>query len=187
MSAEALAVSRKPIISNAVLGTVIFVITEAMFFTALISAYLVIRAGAGLRWLPPSDVRLPVGATAINTIALLISGALMLLSVRLFAKDYAKARWAFIGSMVLGMAFVIFQGKEWVGLISVGMTMVSGVFGACFFLLIGIHGLHAVSAIIAMGYLGIKGVLQIEQLQAMTIYWLFIVIIWPLLYRLVYF
>jgi len=64
------------------------------------------------------------------------------------------------------------------------------VFGASFFLLIGTHGLHAVTAIVAMGYLWLKmgkGTLQVEHLRAMTVYWLFIVGIWPVLYRLVYF
>jgi heme/copper-type cytochrome/quinol oxidase subunit 3 len=173
-----------------VLGTLIFVITEVMFFAALISGYLVIRAGAGLRWVPPADVRLPVEATAINTLALLISGILMVLATRLFVGARAKARWAFIGAMVLGAAFVVLQGQEWLKLISAGMTMLSGVFAACFFLLIGTHGLHAFSAIIAMAYLLIrmrKGDLRLEHMKAMTVYWLFIVLIWPVLYRLVYF
>jgi len=185
------AVPRKPAISNVVLGTVVFVIAEVMFFTALISAYLVIRAGAGLRWVPPPDVRLPVEATAINTIALLVSGVLMVLATILFARaNVGKARWAFLGAMGLGAAFVVLQGQEWLKLIGIGMTMVSGVFGASFFLLIGTHGLHAVTAIVAMGYLWLKmgkGTLQVEHLRAMTVYWLFIVGIWPVLYRLVYF
>jgi heme/copper-type cytochrome/quinol oxidase subunit 3 len=75
-------------------------------------------------------------------------------------------------------------------LISIGLTMMSGVFGATFFLLIGTHGLHALSAILAMIYIWFKmgkGSLQVEQLRALTVYWLFIVGIWPVLYRLVYF
>jgi heme/copper-type cytochrome/quinol oxidase subunit 3 len=189
-TAVASTVARKPAVSNVVLGTVIFVITEVMFFTALISAYLVIRAGAGLRWVPPPDVRLPVEATALNTIALLVSGVLMVLATSLFARANAKARLTFLGAMILGIIFVIFQGREWLQLISIGLTMMSGVFGATFFLLIGTHGLHALSAILAMIYIWFKmgkGSLQVEQLRALTVYWLFIVSIWPVLYRLVYF
>lgn len=189
-AAVALTGQRTPAISNVVLGTLTFVIVEMMFFTALISAYVVIKAGAGLRWVPPPDVRLPVEATAVNTIALLISGVLMVLAVLLFAKAQRKAHWAFFGAMALGTAFVVFQGQEWLKLMSLGMTMTSGVFGASFFLLIGAHALHAVSAIAAMAYLGFKikeGTLHIEHMRAMMIYWLFIVGIWPLIYRLVYF
>ncbi|CAK0773529.1 COX3 domain-containing protein [Gammaproteobacteria bacterium] len=181
---------RKPLVSNVVLGTLLFVIVEVMFFAALISAYLVIRSGAGLRWIPPGDIRLPVESTAINTFALLVSGVLMILSTKWFFKGIAKIRWIFLWSMILGTGFVVFQGQEWIKLIIQGMTMVSGVFGACFFLLIGMHGLHAVTAIIAMIYLWTKmkeGELKIEHMQAMTVYWMFIVCIWPLLYGLVYF
>jgi heme/copper-type cytochrome/quinol oxidase subunit 3 len=182
--------ARKPAVSNVVLGTILFVVVEVMFFSALISAYIVIRAGAGLRWLPPPNVRLPVEATAVNTVALLISGILMVLATMWFSRAYAKSRWTFLGTIVLGSAFVIFQGQEWVKLINLGMTMLSGVFGACFFLLIGMHALHAVSAIIAMVYLWFrmgKGSVRADHMQAMAVYWLFIVGIWPVLYRLVYF
>jgi heme/copper-type cytochrome/quinol oxidase subunit 3 len=182
--------AKRQIISNAVLGTILFVFVEVMFFSALISAYIVIRAGAGLRWLPPPDVRLPVEATAVNTVALLISGVLMVLATRWFPGAYAKSRRTFLGAMILGSAFVIFQGQEWIKLISLGMTMLSGVFGACFFLLIGMHALHAVTAIIAMVYLWFKmekGAVRTDHMQAILVYWLFIVGIWPVLYGLVYF
>ena len=182
--------TRKPIVSNAVLGTILFVMVEVMFFTALISAYMVIRAGAGLRWIPPGNVRLPVEATAMNTVALLISGVLMVLATFWFSKANAKSRWAFLGAMVLGTMFVVFQGQEWLKLMGLGMTMLSGVFGASFFLLIGMHGLHAITAIVAMVYLWLKmnkGLLRVDHMQAITIYWLFIVGIWPVLYGLIYF
>jgi len=185
-----LAETRNPPIANAVLGTIFFVLVEAMFFAALISSYLVIRAGAGLNWIPPANVRLPVEATAVNTVALLISGVLMILSAKLFADKNPKARWFFLGSLVLGISFVLLQGREWIGLIDVGMTILSGVFAACFFLLIGLHGLHAITAIIAMVYLWLtmqNDLIKVERIQAITIYWLFIVGIWPVLYGLVYF
>lgn len=184
------AIRRKPPIANAVLGTFFFVLVEAMFFAAFISSYLVIRAGAGLNWVPPSNVRLPVEATAINTAALLISGFLMIFSMKCFANKNPKAKWLFLGALVLGISFVVFQGREWIGLINLGMTILSGVFAACFFLLIGMHGLHAVTAIVAMIYLWFTmqdDLIKIERFQAVTIYWLFIVGIWPVLYALVYF
>lgn len=182
--------SKKPVMANVLLGTILFVIVEVMFFVALISAYLVIRSGSGLRWIPPGEVRLPVTATALNTTILLISGILMILATTQFYKGIAKSRKFFIWSMILGIFFVMFQGQEWIKLIAQGMTMLSGVFGATFFLLIGTHALHAVTAIMAMVYLLIKmknKVIKVEHLQAMMVYWLFIVCIWPILYGLVYF
>jgi heme/copper-type cytochrome/quinol oxidase subunit 3 len=168
----------------------ITVIVEVMFFSALISAYLVIRAGAGLRWVPPPNVRLPVEATMLNTIFLLISGILMVLAVLWYKKSLEKSRWAFVGAMILGALFVILQGREWLNLLSLGMTIGSGIFASTFFLLIGSHGLHAITAIIAMLILLIwtkYGYYRYDHIQGMMIYWLFIVGIWPILYRLVYF
>ena len=68
-------VTRTPI-SSGVLGMLIFMVTEAMFFAGLISAYMVIRAGIE-EWPPWGQPRLPVVATAFNTVMLLASGFVM--------------------------------------------------------------------------------------------------------------
>jgi len=73
-------------VSSGVVGMLIFIVTEVMFFGALISAYLVIRAGLD-EWPPWGQPRLPVETTAINTLALLVSGLLMLYSRKLMQKD----------------------------------------------------------------------------------------------------
>ena len=91
---------------------------------------------------------------------------------------------------MLGIGFVVLQGFEWMRLIAYGMSMTSGIFGACFFLLIGTHGLHAAAAAIAMGYLYLRlrrHQLRPEHVQAMQVFWYFVVGIWPVLYGLVYF
>lgn len=186
----AIPLKRTPPVPNAVLGMLITDVVEVMFFSALISAYLVIRAGAGLRWVPPPNVRLPVESTMLNTIFLLISGVLMLLAVFWHKKSPSLSRWAFLGAMVLGTTFVVLQGREWLNLLSLGMTIGSGVFAATFFLLIGSHAIHAITAIIAMLILWMwaqRGYYRADHVQAMMVYWMFIVGIWPVLYRLVYF
>src|SRR5580700_9877787 len=80
-------------VPNAVLGTVIFVAAEVMFFAALISAHTIARASAvGGIWPPAGQPRLPVGRTAINTAALLASGALLWLASRLLPRAPKLAR-----------------------------------------------------------------------------------------------
>lgn len=183
---------RRPILANAVLATVIVVITEAIFFSALISAYVISKAGTNNTWMPPEDVRLPVATTALNTLILLMSGLLAFLAGRQFANPEFKGRAqrTFFASLIMGIFFVSFQGYEWVKLIQVGMTMTSGLFGASFYLLVGTHGLHALAAIFAMIYVYARmrsGKLTQPGFQAMRIFWYFIVGMWPLLYGLVYF
>lgn len=182
---------RQAPLADGVFGMLIFVATEVMFFMALISAFVIIKAGAGV-WEPPEGVRLPVLGTALNSTVLLASGVLLQYAVGLFAHEGNTTRtqtWLG-GAALLGEFFVLFQGYEWLGLIRYGMTMTSGIFGACFFLLIGTHGLHAAAAVVAMiwSYVKLrKNELRLDHLRALQIFWYFVVGIWPILYMLVYF
>ena len=76
----------KPPVSSGVIGMLIFMVTEAMFFAGLISAYMVIRAGLE-EWPPWGQPRLPVETTAFNTLVLLASGFLMAYSRNLLQKN----------------------------------------------------------------------------------------------------
>jgi heme/copper-type cytochrome/quinol oxidase subunit 3 len=180
-----------PAIPSVVLGMLIFVLTEVMFFCALISAYMVIRSHVFGTWAPPGELRLPVAATAFNSLVLLTSGFMMVQSVRRIGQlnGKASARQALLYALLLGAFFVVFQGYEWVHLISYGMSMTSGIFGATFFMLIGSHALHALVAVVAMAIVLRKlsqGKVGADGLKAMAIFWLFVVGVWPVLYCLVY-
>jgi cytochrome c oxidase subunit III len=182
---------RAPLLANSVFGMLIFVATEVMFFTGLVSAFVIIKAGID-PWTPPVGVRLPVVATASNTALLLLSGVFLYQAGRRFAAEgnTQRVRTLLGGAALLGASFVLFQGYEWIRLITYGMTMTSGIFGACFFLLIGTHGFHAASAAMAMAYLYsrlTRNALRPDHLRAMQVFWYFVVGIWPVLYGLVYF
>jgi cytochrome c oxidase subunit III len=182
---------RKPLLASCVLGTIVFVVTEIMFFTALVSSYLVIKAGMG-SWAPPDTVTLPVAATALNTLILLTSGVLFFVAGRRYKGpgDTQITSSLYLTATLMGAFFVSLQGYEWVKLVSYGMTMQNSIFGSCFFLLIGSHGLHVLSAVIAVGFFYrklLKGELTVDQFKALRIYWYFVVSIWPVLYGLVYF
>ena len=56
---------KKSPISNGMIGITIFIVTEVMFFAALISAYIVIRSGQD-EWPPWGQPRLPVETTALK-------------------------------------------------------------------------------------------------------------------------
>jgi len=65
-------VSRKKAIPNGVLGMLIFVGTEIMFFLGFISAFSIVKSGSVV-WPPPDQPRLPVELTTINTAFLMLS------------------------------------------------------------------------------------------------------------------
>lgn len=185
-------IRRQPAVPSVILGTIVFVLTETMYFSALCSSFIVIRSHVFGDWTPPADIRLPVAATAFNTLVLVTSGILMYLATRAYARpnghDLTKRLYG--AAILLGVFFLVFQGYEWVKLIGWGMTMQSGIFGSTFFMLVGSHGLHVFGAVIAMSFLYrrlLQGKLKLDEMRAMRIFWLFVVGVWPVLYRLVYF
>jgi heme/copper-type cytochrome/quinol oxidase subunit 3 len=179
---------REPVIPNGVLGMLIFVMTEIMLFAGLISAFTIVKAGATV-WPPPGQPRLPVEQTAINTLALLLSGAMLFVACRRYQRNRADARAPLLAAMLLGVFFVGFQGAEWVALISEGLTLTSSTLGSFFYLIVGLHGLHAVAALIVLASAWVRiqrGWLAQRHLAAAEVFWYFVVGIWPPLYLVVY-
>ena len=191
MNISSVGVRRKPIMPNNLFGTLVFVVTEIMFFMALVSAYLIIRAnnpGFAL----PAGITLPVAVTGINTGVLFASGVLLFLCGKAMqqGKPIEEVERLLLGTLIGAIAFVFIQGFEWVQLIRFGMTIYSSIFGACFFLLIGTHGLHALGAIFAMLYVWRilrSGELRSDHIYSLQAFWFFVIAVWPLLYWLVYF
>jgi len=183
--------SLKPnrIASNAVLAMMIFVVMEAMFFAALISAFVIGESGAPGGWPPPGQPRLPVTSTLINTFALLASGGLLFHAHRRFKLDIKRARLPMLAALLLGSWFVIGQGIEWAALINEGLTLTTSTHGAFFYLIVGVHALHAIAAIIALAYVFatvMRGTVKPDRFYAAQIFWYFVVGVWPALYMVVY-
>jgi heme/copper-type cytochrome/quinol oxidase subunit 3 len=183
-------VRKKPAIPNGVLGMVIFILTEIMFFAGLISAFMIVKAGApGGIWPPLDQPRLPAEETALNTAALLVSGALLWFASKRFNTSPAKAKTPMLFAILLGVFFVGFQGVEWSEMLSQGLTMTSSTHGSFFYLIVGCHGLHAVIAIcflVGQYLMLLKGTLSRNALSTAAVFWYFVVLLWPFLYLKVY-
>ena len=177
-------------VPNAVLGAIVIVGAEVMFFAALISAHTIARASAmGGMWPPPGQPRLPAGRTAINTAALLASGAMLWLANRYLARAPKTAQRCLEAAILLGAAFVSLQGVEWVRLIRQGLTLTSSSHGSFFYLIVGTHALHAVVAIAALGWVYLRlraGRLRTDVFTATQVFWYFVVALWPIIYLRVY-
>lgn len=180
---------RQPILPSGVLGMLIFVITEAMVFAGFISAFMIVKSAATI-WPPPDQPRLPVGETAFNTAALLLSGALLFWTGRVFLrKGPAAARMPMLASLLLGAFFVAFQGIEWAALIHQGLTLTTSAHGGFFYVIVGTHALHAVGALLGMAWVYAQLLRQRmtrAQLATIQVLWYFVVGIWPILYWRVY-
>ena len=182
---------RKQPVSNGVLGMVFLIITEVMFFAGLISAYLVNRAGAPI-WPPLDQPRLPIEVTAVNTLILILSGVFFILMSYNFSKGNKRVMLWLGLSIVFGLIFVGIQGYEWINLIGYGLTTTSSIYGAFFYSIIGMHGFHVLIGISFLLYLwrylrnGRDTENGLRKIYAVSIFWYFVILVWPILYYLVY-
>ncbi len=174
----------------AVLGVLVLIGSELMFFMGLLSAYTIARARVPMSiWPPPDQPRLPVETTAINTGVLLLSGVLVWLAVRAFEGNRGRAVKLAIAGASLGALFVALQGYEWMGLLAQGLTMQRSAHASFFYLIVGVHALHVIGGLIGHIYVvaGVaRGTMGYTQLRAAHIFWAFVVIIWPVIYVMVY-
>jgi cytochrome c oxidase subunit 3 len=178
--------------SNAWVAVFVFLGAEAMFFAGLIGAYIVFRVSAPL-WPPPFQPRLPIAVTGVNTLILLASALTMRLSLKAVRVNDRRKLIRFLGcTATLGGIFLAIQGFEWLQLIHFGLTLSSSVYGGLFYTLVGFHGLHVGAALIwllIVFTLAKKGRFSKERyvgLQTCSLYWTFVVGLWPVLYSLVY-
>ena len=195
---DAIATSRpheRKVVPSGVLAMLFLLITEAMLYGGLISAYIVNKAGAAV-WPPPDQPRLPVEVTGVNTLILLSSAVVLFLFTRRINREKAittKSTNILLVTILLGATFLTIQGTEWARLIGYGLTTHSSIYGAFFYTLIGAHGLHVFAGLCILFYLywALKKAPTFEiaknKISTCILYWYFVVAIWPVLYRLVYF
>jgi cytochrome c oxidase subunit 3 len=174
--------------------TVIAAVTVGAFFAlfaAFISGFIIVqRVVPAWQWPPPGQPRLPFERTAINTAALLASGVALYLAHRAFRSKGAPAALPALGvSILLGAAFLAFQGAEWVALLRQGLTLTSSQIGSFFYLIVGAHALHAVVALALLIYCWLR--MRARRLKpsvfgGVQFFWYFVVLMWPVIYFEVY-
>ena len=183
---------QRPLMENAQLAVLIFLGAEAMFFAALVAAYLVARVGA-IAWHPPFQPRLPVEVTGVNTLFLLASSLAVVRARRAIRRgDQAGLVKGLGQTALLGTTFLLIQGYEWIRLVRFGLTASSGMYGTTFYTLIGIHGVHVLAAVIWLSVIFIRATQQCYSqgshlgVTICGMYWHFVVAVWPILFTLVY-
>jgi heme/copper-type cytochrome/quinol oxidase subunit 3 len=181
-----------PPLSNARLGMLMLLGGETMFFGGLVIAFLHLRFGAAV-WPPPGQPRLPLGLTAVNTLVLLASSwALVRASRALRAEQRAEFVRGLAVTWALGVLFLLIQGVEWTRLVAFGLRVSSGVYGAAFYTLIGIHAAHVLgavtwlAAVLCLARRGRYTAARRVGVVCCAIYWHYVVALWPVLYVLVY-
>ena len=183
--------ARREVVPSGLLGMMIFVGTEVMFFAGLISAFTISKAGAPRNaWNLPAGQVLPLASTAANTVALFASGALLWAAGRQYRARSSAATQSLLAAIFFGALFVMLQGREWVALIGHGVTLRSSALGAFFYVIVGTHAVHAVAALAGLGVAWWRlraGRLSCGFFLGAQTFWYFVVLIWPVIYARVYF
>lgn len=185
-------------ISNPVLGMLLFITSEVMFFAGLFAAYFNVRANAS-QW-PPINPE--TGEQFHLAIMPLVGPATVLLILSSFTCQFAVwairrgDRTAFIRNIALtftiGVIFLIMQALDYALLASEGITLSAGTFGTTYFTLTGFHGAHVFGGVIMLGvvlYRGLAGQFSArhhDAVEATSLYWHFVDVVWILLFSLLY-
>ena len=192
----AVGASRQP--SLLTVGTVVWLASEVMFFGGLFAAYFSLRANAA-QWPPINPENgepfhlaiLPFVGPA--TILLILSSVTCQLAVWGIRRD---DRTAFIRAMavtvVLGIVFLVMQLIDYSLLGSEGLTLSSGQYGTTYYTLTGFHGAHVFGGVIMLSvvlYRGMAGQFSgkhYDAVEAASLYWHFVDVVWILLFSLLY-
>jgi len=169
----------------------LFIIADTMTFAACLVAYGFVRNGSS-DWPRPFH---SITNVALMTFVLLTSSLTMLFGLR-SARAGDKAR-AFGWTMVtaaLGIVFALLHIREWLGLIGQGMTLFknpwgTGLFGASFFSITGLHLTHVTGGVIALIVVGVryKGLrYNADDIEVLGLYWHFVDLVWMFVVPLVY-
>jgi cytochrome c oxidase subunit III len=180
-------------LTNARLGTWLFLASEVMLFAALFSVYAVLRGGTP-SWPHGRDVlNLPLGA--INTLILIASSFAMMRGITLLRKnDFAGFRLFQGATIALALIFLGIKCFEYVTKIQAGHIPSSNVFFALYFTLTGFHALHIVAGIVVNGYLWGPGSTMwatrpkqfTGRVECASLYWNFIDIVWLVIFAVLY-
>jgi heme/copper-type cytochrome/quinol oxidase subunit 3 len=175
-------------------GFLLFLISDCVLFSSFIFAYLYMR-NSGQGWPPPGIHRLDVAFAAVNSVILFGSGATMHYALENWKHgNFGKYAGFMVATIILGAMFLGGQGYEYTNLIfNEHVTWAgSGIFGASFFTLTGMHGFHVSVGVIYLTILllqSIHGKYTKEKyfgLTAGTLYWHFVDVIWVALFSIFY-
>ena len=191
-------------ISNPILGMLLFISSEVMFFAGLFAAYFSTRANyhevvngkLELVW-PPSEfahILNPFSLILVATVVLILSSVTLQMAIWAIRKD---DRRGFLRNMaatfILGILFLVMQAVDYSWLFTDGLTMGSGPFGTTYFTLTGFHGAHVFGGVIMLGvvlYRGLTGQFSSrhhDAVEAASLYWHFVDVVWIILFSILYF
>ena len=175
--------------SGPVLGMVLFVASEAMFFAAFFGGYFVIKANAN-QWPPAGIPHLKIDIASTLTVILVLSSVAVQMALRSTRAGRRQGGLIWLGVTIgLGLCFLGLQLYDYSQL---GFGLKDGVFGTLFYVMTGIHMAHVVGGVVFLTLVfgqAARGRLSAEHhdpLAAGAIYWDFVDVVWLCLFTVFY-
>jgi cytochrome c oxidase subunit 3 len=188
------AANRSSRVEPALLGMLLFIISEIMVFGAFFTAYFFIRVVGhgyhGQHWFPVDGHKLPVAVAGFNT-AILVSSSLTLHWAQTSIKNGNRfgLQAGMSATFLLGLTFLFIQINEYV---HIGMKPQDFAQATVFFSLTGLHGAHVTIGLILLGMVTVRsfrGHFSAEEhhgVEIPGIYWHFVDVMWIVVYMSVY-
>jgi len=177
---------------NEKLGMWIFLLSEIMFFTALIGSYIILRFAHPEAWAAPGKV-LNIPVTAVNTFLLICSSVSMVKAYASIADGNQKMlRLWLVLTVLMGATFVGIQAYEYYHLIEKAFVPSAGLYGSTFYTMTGFHGFHVTMGVICMSFVTWKAfrgrytAADHRGVEVIGLYWHFVDLVWIILFTIVY-
>jgi heme/copper-type cytochrome/quinol oxidase subunit 3 len=172
----------------------LFIIADAASFAACLVAYGFLRNGTP-NWPTPFNFSPTVINAMVMTFILITSSLTMFIAMR--AAKLGDKSGAFTWTIVTAVGGVVFAAlhlREWMGMIHEGVRLFSnpwgsGLFGASFFTITGLHLTHVVCGVVALVAVGIRykgGRYNSDDIEVVGLYWHFVDLVWMFVVPLVY-
>lgn len=183
--------NRSSRVEPALLGMLLFIISEIMVFGAFFTAYFFIRIVAEPGgWFPIDGKDLPVAVAGVNT-AILVSSSLTLHWAQTSIKNGNRfgLQAGMTATFLLGLTFLFIQINEYV---HIGFAPQDNAQATVFFSLTGLHGAHVTIGLILLGMVTIRafrGHFSPEHhhgVEIPGIYWHFVDVMWIVVYTTIY-
>ena len=195
------AVNRPNMVS---VGTIVWLSSELMFFSALFAMYFTIRAINPALWdIETAKLNIPF-ATA-NTIVLVLSSVTCQLGVfaaergqvRRLGSLFQVSKWGlrewYVLTYLMGAVFVSGQIYEYMNLVAEGNTLQSNGYWSSFYIATGFHALHVTGGLIAFLFVlgrtyATKRYTHEHATTAIVVsyYWHFVDVVWIGLFATIY-
>lgn len=174
-------------------GMLLFISSEVMFFGGLFAAYFSARASFAGTWGPPEGAEpleiLPIALPI--TLILLSSSVTMHWAVQSIRRGSLGGLRLWLGvTLALGILFLAGQAYDYTVL---GFGISDGVFGTVFYTLTGFHGAHVFGGVVGLSILTARaGQGQFSArnhvaVEAVSYYWHFVDLVWVALFTTLYF